>query len=36
MEDIPLEKDDTGGFYSRKIAMDVRSGRIYLKNNKHG
>jgi len=31
MEDIPLCQDDTGGPYSRKIIMDVRSGRVYMK-----
>ena len=31
LEDIPLCQDDTGGPYSRKIFMDVRIGRVYMK-----
>lgn len=31
MEDIPLCQEDTGGSYSRKIIMDVTSGRVYMK-----
>ncbi len=31
MEDIALEQTDTGGAYSRRIIMDVRSGRLFMR-----
>jgi len=31
MEDIPIIESDTGGKYTRKIYMDVKSGKVYLK-----
>ena len=31
MEDIPIAKFDTGGEFTRKVMMDVQSGRVYLK-----
>lgn len=31
IEDIPLVQADTGGNYTRKVLMDVRSGTVYLK-----
>lgn len=31
MEDIPVAETDTGGIYTRKLMMDVRSGTVYLR-----
>lgn len=31
IEDIPLVRHDTGGFFSRRLMMDVRSGRVFMK-----
>ena len=31
MEDIPITEFDTGGRFTRKVMMDVQSGRVYLK-----
>jgi chemotaxis protein CheD len=31
MEDIPIAELDTGGKFTRKVMMDVQSGRVYLK-----
>jgi len=31
MEDIPVAETDTGGIYTRKLMMDVRSGKVYLR-----
>jgi chemotaxis protein CheD len=30
MEDIPLDRDDTGGMYARKLMLDVLSGRAFV------
>jgi chemotaxis protein CheD len=31
LEDIPITELDTGGRFTRKLMMDVQSGRVYLK-----
>jgi chemotaxis protein CheD len=31
LEDIPITELDTGGRFTRKVMMDVQSGRVYLK-----
>lgn len=31
MEDIQLDQSDTGGTFSRKIMMDVRSGKVFMR-----
>ena len=31
MEDIQLDQSDTGGSFSRKIMMDVRSGKVFMR-----
>ncbi len=31
MEDIPIMKTDVGGEYTRKLLMDVKTGKVYLK-----
>ena len=31
MEDIPINELDTGGRFTRKVMMDVQSGRVYLR-----
>jgi len=31
MEDIPIIQSDTGGQFTRKVYMDVKSGKVYLK-----
>jgi chemotaxis protein CheD len=31
LEDIPLERADTGGTCARKIMMDVQSGKVFLR-----
>jgi len=31
MEDIPIVKTDVGGEYTRKLLMDVMTGKVYLK-----
>src|SRR5208337_4867371 len=32
LEDIPIEEMDVGGAHGRKILMEAKSGRVYLKN----
>ncbi len=31
MEDIPIAENDVGGIFTRKILLDVKSGKVYLK-----
>jgi chemotaxis protein CheD len=31
IEDIPIEEIDAGGNYTRKLMMDVKTGKVYLK-----
>ncbi len=31
MEDIPIIQSDTGGRFTRKVYMDVKSGKVFLK-----
>ncbi len=31
IEDIPILEEDTGGTYTRKVLMDVLTGRVFLK-----
>jgi chemotaxis protein CheD len=31
MEDIPIDKEDVGEIYTRKLLMDVPTGRVYVK-----
>ncbi len=32
IEDIPIEEIDVGGAYARKIIMEVKTGKVFLKN----
>lgn len=31
MEDIPITDSDTGGAYTRKLLLDIKTGKVYLK-----
>jgi chemotaxis protein CheD len=35
MEDIPVAETDTGGIYTRKLMMDVHSGKVYLRRSRN-